>query len=74
MFIATYRSSKVSENLAKDVKDTYEFLKEQLEDLQAARGADELIADALKLPLPQAYKALLEPLRFDYMSMKREGS
>lgn len=64
----------MSENLAKDVKDTYEFLTEQLEDLQAARGADELIADALKLPLPQAYKALLEPLRFDYMSMKREGS
>ena len=33
-----------------------------------------MIADALKLPLPLAYKALLEPLRFDYMSMKREGS
>jgi hypothetical protein len=26
------------------------------------------------MPLEQAYKALLEPLRFDYMSMKREGS
>jgi len=46
---------------------------EALEDLLASRNDEDFIADALKLPLPQAYKALLEPLRFDYMSMKREG-
>lgn len=64
----------MSENLAKDVKETYELISEALEDLLAARGSQDLIEDALKLPLPQAYKALLEPLRFDYMSMKRDGA
>ena len=64
----------MSEQLAKDVKDTYEMMTEALEDLLASRNDQDLIEDALKLPLPQAYKALLEPLRFDYMSMKREGS
>ena len=60
--------------LARDVKETYEIVTEALEDLLASRSNDDFIADALKLPLPQAYKALLEPLRFDYMSMKRDGS
>lgn len=70
----TETTSKVSENLAKDVKETYEILTEALEDLLAAKGTQDMIEDALKLPLPKAYKALLEPLRFDYMSMKRDGS
>lgn len=67
-------SSKTSEALAKDVKETYEVMKEALEDLLSSQSDLDFIADALKLPLPQAYKALLEPLRFDYMSMKRDGS
>jgi len=71
--LCVFRSSKVSEQLARDVKETYEFMSEALEDLLASRNDDDLIADALKLPLPLAYKALLEPLRFDYMSMKRDG-
>jgi len=45
-----------------------------LEDLLASKNDEDFIADALKLPPQQAYKALLEPLRFDYMSMKRDGS
>ena len=47
-----FRTSKVSENLAKDVKETYEVLSEALEELLAAGGAQDMIEDALKLPLP----------------------
>ena len=64
----------MSELLARDVKHTYEVMTEALEDLLASRNDEDMIADALKLPIPQAYKSLLEPLRFDYMNMKRDGS
>lgn len=60
--------------MAKDVRDTYEVIQDAIEDLLSLKTGDDLIEDALKLPLPLAYKALLEPLRFDYMSMKRDGS
>lgn len=68
------RSSKVAEAIAKDVQETYEIVQEAIEDLLSSKNSEDFIEDALKLPLPQAYKALLEPLRFDYMSMKRDGS
>lgn len=45
-----YRSSKVAENLAKDVKDTYEFISDMLEDLLATQNDEDLIADALMMP------------------------
>ena len=50
------------------------MIQDAIEDLFSLKKGDDLIEDALKLPLPLAYKALLEPLRFDYMSMKRDGS
>ena len=69
-----YRSSKTAEAIAKDVKETYEIVQEAIEDLLSTMNNEDFIEDALKMPLPQAYKVLLEPLRFDYMSMKRDGT
>ena len=45
------RSSKVAENLAKDVKYTYEFISDMLEDLLANQNDEDLIADALLMPV-----------------------
>lgn len=56
------------------MKETHEIVQEAIEDLLSSKNNEDFIEDALKLPLPQAYKVLLEPLRFDYMSMKREGT
>jgi len=42
----------VSEQLARDVKYTYEVMTEALEDILASRDDEDFIADALKLPLP----------------------
>lgn len=67
-------SSKTAEAIAKDVKETYEIVQEAIEDLLSTMHNEDFIEDALKMPLPQAYKVLLEPLRFDYMSMKRDGT
>ena len=34
---------------------------------------DNFIEDALALPVPASYRALLSPLRFDYMDMQEAG-
>jgi hypothetical protein len=45
-----------------------------VEDLLASKMGQNTIEDALQLPLGPQYRALLAPLRFDYMSMKMDGS
>jgi hypothetical protein len=49
---------------------TYEFVKEALEHHLRGEESEKFIENALALPLPAQYRALLEGLRFDYMSMR----
>lgn len=56
--------------LAKDVMATYQVVIAALEQLDREDEGDKFIENALALPLPAQYRALLENLRFDYTSMK----
>jgi ubiquitin-protein ligase len=56
--------------LAKDVMATYQVVLAALEQLDREDEGEKFIENALALPLPAQYRALLENLRFDYTSMK----
>jgi hypothetical protein len=58
------------EKLARDVMSTHKFVKEALDQHLRGEEGEKFIENALALPLPAQYRALLEGLRFDYMSMR----
>jgi ubiquitin-protein ligase len=58
------------EKLARDVMATHVIVKEILDKLLRGEESEKFIENALTLPLPAQYRALLETLRFDYMNMK----
>lgn len=65
-----YRDSEIPENLARDVIKTYKIVWAAVQKQLKNKKDDNFVENALHLPLPQAYKALLQDLRFDYMDMK----
>ena len=64
--------SEKSKKLAQDVMDTYQVAKNALEHLKQEGGTENDIENALSLPLPDQYRALLSNMRFDYTDMKDE--
>lgn len=56
--------------LASDFMSTHTLVGAALQQLQREEDGDRFIENALALPLAEQYRALLEPLRFDYMSMR----
>ena len=58
------------ERLARDVLSTHGVVAAALQSLMRAEEGDKFIENALALPLAEQYRALLESLRFDYMSMR----
>jgi len=58
------------ERLAKDVKSTHTAVAAALQQLLREEEGEKFIENALALPLAEQYRALLEPLRFDYMAMR----
>ena len=67
-------SAERPEKLARDVVSTHCFVKEALEQHLREEEGEKFIENALALPLPAQYRALLEGLRFDYMSMKNPNA
>lgn len=75
-----FRDSEIPEGLARDVIKTHKIvlaavqslLKNQskIDWLHRCTEDENFVENALNLPCPQAYKALLQDLRFDYMDMK----
>ena len=59
-----------AEKLANDVISTNKLVGSALEQLETEQEGGQFIENALVLPLAAQYRALLEPLRFDYMSMR----
>lgn len=68
-----YRDSEIPENLARDVIKTYKIVQIAVQKLLKAEKDENFIENALNLPIPQAYKSLLQGLRFDYMDMRDES-
>jgi len=64
----------VSELLARDVVKTYDLVMSVVDEILQSYQNEHFIDDALQLPIEQQYRALLEPLRFDYMDMKITGT
>lgn len=62
-------SSDNAENIGHDIIKTFKFVQKAVEKMNI-QAPEEKIGDIIKLPLAQAYRKLLEPLRFDYVSMK----
>lgn len=62
------------ERLAKDVTRTHEEVHAALAQHSRDEAGDGFVENALSLPLEQQYRALLEGLRFDYMSMRDPAS
>jgi ubiquitin-protein ligase len=60
------------EILAKEVQETYEKVEEALVDTDAVDN-NKAIEDALALPVPAQYRALLEPLRNEFVSLRTES-
>jgi ubiquitin-protein ligase len=58
------------EKLARDVKATYTAVEAVMAESFAREEGERFIENALALPIAAQYRALLEPLRFDYMSMR----
>lgn len=63
------QDSEIPENLARDVIKTYNVVFASVSVLLKDRVDDNFIENALHLPLSQAYKILLQDLRFDKMDM-----
>jgi len=49
---------------------THSVVAGALQQLRSEEEGEKFIENALALPLAEQYRALLEPLRFDYMSMR----
>lgn len=65
--------SEKPRNLAKQISDTNEVVQEKVKAIECEKQEDSF-KKLLSLPLPKAYRELLSPLRFDYMSMKAAGN
>ena len=57
--------------LVKDVMKTHTVVQDAIEELLADREDDGFIDDALTMPIPEQYRALLKTLRFDYMDLTK---
>ena len=70
MFSIYSDTAERPQKLATDVMATYVVVKAAVDELLRGDGGDDFIENALALPLAEQYRALLGPLRFDYMSMR----
>ena len=59
-----------NERLAHEIIEAFEIVKKEVMIFRASDESHMTYEEILKKPLPEAYRSLLGPLRFDYMDMK----
>lgn len=63
-----------AEELARAIQDTSRTVEKSMARFGLAGDESAKLFDALSLPLPQAYIALLKNLRFDYMELDKKDN